>query len=226
MTASPLPPVLSLCTGAGFLDRAFIDTGFNVIAGCEIDPRMRAMYAALCGGEPLCYDLRGLPAIVAGQHFTGVIGGPPCQAHSKLRAMRGARFSDMGPAVDRLLASITCDWFLFENVIRIPIFGAQHTRLDAMHFHRPHQSRPRWFTHSRNLPPPAPIYSGTVDDLMAYPVVAGRLYGPKRGAVLQGLPEFASLPFPCVDLQAGLANAVCYPLALAWAQQAAAPDPP
>jgi hypothetical protein len=52
---------------------------------------------------------------------------------------------------------------------------------------------------------------------MAYPGVYGRLYGPKRGAVLQGYPAVAAMPFPCVTLQHGLADAVPYPLALAWA---------
>lgn len=50
-----------------------------------------------------------------------------------------------------------------------------------------------------------------------YEVVAGRIYGPKRGAKLQGYPAAAELPFPCVTLQHGLADAVPYPLALAWA---------
>lgn len=201
------------------LDRAFLNAGFEVIPGCEIDPRMRAMYATLCGGEPLRHDLRDLPAIVAGQHFSGVIGGPPCQAHSKTRAMRPPKFPDLSAAVDRLLASITCDWYLLENVAPIPIYGSSRIRLDAMHFYRPHQSRPRWFTF-RGLTPPRPLYHGTVDDLMAYPTVAARTYGPRRGAILQGYPEFYDLPFPCVDLQLGLANAVPYPLAMAWALQA------
>jgi hypothetical protein len=53
---------------------------------------------------------------------------------------------------------------------------------------------------------------------MAYSVVAGRIYGPKRGAKLQGYPAAADLPFACVQLQHGLADAVPYPLALAWAE--------
>jgi hypothetical protein len=209
--------VLSICTGMGLLDRAFLDAGFEVVPGCEIDPEKRAMYRALCGGNPLVRDLADLPAAVSGQRFDGVIGGPPCQAHSKLRAMRKPKFPDLTPLVLELLGVVICDWFVFENVAPLAIPGATHTRLNAMHFHAPHQSRERWFTHSPDLIPPRALFRGSVDDLMAYPVVAARIYGPKRGAVLQGYPAVADLPFPCVQLQHGLADAVPYPLALAWA---------
>ena len=64
------------------------------------------------------------------------------------------------------------------------------------------------------------MYSGSVDDLLAYPAVYGRLYGPRRGAVLQGYPAAADLPLSCSERQEVLANAVPYPLALAWARQA------
>ena len=61
------PLVLSICTGMGLLDRAFMDAGFEVVPGCEIDGSKRAMYAKLCGGVPLVHDLADLPAAVAGQ---------------------------------------------------------------------------------------------------------------------------------------------------------------
>lgn len=213
--------VLSICTGAGLLDRAFLDTGFDVIPGCEIDPVMRRLHKQLCGGAYLCQDLADLPDIVRGQHFAGVIGGPHCQSHSKMRAMRSPKFPDLTPLVLRLLEAVSCDWFVLENVAPIAVPGARHVRLDAMHFYTPPQSRPRWFTFSPGLTPPAALYGGTVDDLMAYPVVMGRVYGPKRGAILQGYPAFADLPSRCADLQLGLANAVPYPLAFGWAVSAA-----
>jgi hypothetical protein len=223
--------VLSICTGMGLMDRAFIDAGFGVTPGCEIDYDKRAMYQALCapadGYDPidlphLAHDLADLPAALSGRtycspHFDGMIGGPPCQSHSKLRAMRAPKFPDLTPLVIDALTLVNPDWFLFENVVPIDIPGAVHTRCNAMHFYRPHQSRSRWFTHSPNITPPKPLYSGNVDDLMAYSVVAGRIYGPKRGAKLQGYPAAADLPFPCVQLQHGLADAVPYPLAAAWA---------
>lgn len=211
--------VLSICTGMGLLDRAFMDAGFEVVPGCEIHAEKRAMYRALCGGDPLVHDLKDLPAAVVGQHFDGIIGGPSCQAHSKLRAMRTPKFPDLTPLVDAVLDAVQPEWFVFENVTPVRLASAAYkaTRCNAMHFYQPHQSRERWFTHSDNIRPPRPIFKGTVDDLMAYPVVAARIYGPKRGAKLQGYQAVSSLPFPCVQLQHGLADAVPYPLALAWA---------
>lgn len=211
--------VLSICTGMGLMDRAFLDAGFDVAPGCEIDPDMRAMHSALCGGEYLAHDLADLIPLVRGMHFDGVIGGPPCQAHTKLRAMRKPKFPDLTPLVNELLQAVTCDWYVFENVRPIAIPDARTVRLNAMHFYQPHQSRDRWFTY-RGLAFPMPHFSGDVDDLRAYSVVAGRIYGPKRGAWLQGYPKAAELPFPCVTLQKGLANAVPYPLAWRWAIEA------
>jgi len=223
--------VLSICTGMGLLDRAFMNAGFSVTPGCEIDHEKRAMYQALCaptdGYDPLnhphlVHDLADLPAALSGRnycspHFDGMIGGPSCQSHSKLRAMRAPKFPDLTPMVIDVLTLVNPDWYCFENVVPIDIPGAVHTRCNAMHYYQPHQSRSRWFTHSPNITPPKPVYHGSVDDLMAYSVVAGRIYGPKRGARLQGYPAAADLPFPCVQLQHGLADAVPYPLALAWA---------
>lgn len=225
--------VLSICTGMGLLDRAFMDAGFEVVPGCEIDPQKRAMYRELCGGEPLVHDLADLPAALLRMgggyctpHFDGLIGGPSCQSHSKLKAIRDPKFPDLTDLVNNLLCAVNPEWFVFENVVPIDIdIGivshepiAIATRCNAMHYYQPHQSRSRWFTHSPNIKPPKPKYSGNVDDLMAYSIVAGRIYGPKRGARLQGYPAAADLPFPCVQLQHGLADAVPYPLALAWAE--------
>lgn len=222
---------LSICTGMGLLDRAFMDAGFEIVPGCEIDPQKRAMYAAMIGHigsvaaqigcDPyVCHDLKDL---IAGARYLvpvdGIIGGPSCQWHSKLKSIRTPKFPDLTPLVNDLLALVPHDWFCFENVVPIDIPGAVHTKCNAMHFYQPHQSRVRWFTHSPNITPPKPVYSGSVDDLMAYSIVAGRIYGPKRGARLQGYPAAADLPFPCTQLQHGLADAVPYPLALAWANQ-------
>ena len=218
-TTTECERVLSICTGMGLLDRAFMDAGFDVVPGCEIDPQKRAMYKALCGREPLVHDLADLPEALRGEHFDGFIGGPSCQAHSKLRSIRTPKYPDLTPLVDRLFELVGRNWFVFENVA--PVYldrDCLAIRLNAMHFYTPHQSRSRWFTYSTNLKPPEPVFKGSVDDLMAYSVVAGRIYGPKRGAKLQGYPAAAELPFPCVQLQHGLADAVPYPLALAWAE--------
>lgn len=212
--------VLSICTGMGLLDRAFVDAGFTVIPGCEITYAMRGMYQHLIGPEPhLTHDLKDLPDIVRGQHFEGIIGGPPCQAHSRMRAIHNPKFPDLTPLVRNLLRATTCDWFLFENVTPVIIPGAQACKMNAMHYAKPHQCRERCFTF-KNLTPPRRRFLGTVDDLLAYPAVIGKIYGPKRGAVLQGYPEAANLPVSSNDLQLGLANAVPYQLGSAWAKEA------
>lgn len=215
--------VLSICTGMGLLDLAFMHAGFTVRNGCESDIEQRQLYGALVDPRaPIEHDLIALARNMALYPFTrlprcGLIGGPPCQSHSKLRAMRSPKFPDLTKHVRMLMRAQDFSWFVLENVVPIDIPGAVHTRLNAMHFYKPHQSRERWFTHSANITPPKPKYRGTVDSLMAYPVVAGRIYGPKRGAILQGWPAAAKLPFPCAQVQKGLANAVPYPLGLAWA---------
>lgn len=217
---SPEGCVLSICTGMGLMDRAFMDAGFDIAPGCEIDPEMRAMYAALCGTRHhLTQDLADLIDFVRGKSYRGIIGGPPCQANTRLKSIRAPRFPDLTPLVSRLLEVVTCDWYVLENVRPLAISGARHCRLDAMHYYKPHQSRSRWFTYQGVLAPP-PRYHGDVDELRAYPVVAGRIYGPRRGAWLQGYKAAARLPFPCVTLQKGLANAVPYPVGLAWAEEA------
>lgn len=211
--------LLSLCTGMGMMDRAYLDAGFDVVPGCEIDPEMRQMYRLLCGGKPLVEDIADLPRRVRGMRFDGIIGGPPCQAHSSLRAMRAPKFADLTPHVERVLAACRWHFYKFENVVPLDLLMSRTVLLNAMHFYRPHQSRPRWFTYSGSLTPPQGRHQGDVDDLCAYSTVAGRIYGPKRGAILQGYRKASSLDVPCQILQKGLANAVPYPLALAWARQ-------
>ncbi len=211
--------VLSICTSAGLLDKAMLAAGWDVVPGCEIMPHKRAMYRDWCGGRHLCDDLLDLVPLVNGHKFDGIVGGPPCQSHTKLKAMRAPKFPDLTIPLGHLLMCVSWKWFLFENVAPLCIGVAKHSRLNAMNFGTPHQSRARWFTHSRNLTPPTPIYPGTADDLKAYSVVAGRIYGPKRGAWLQGWPEFSELPFPCPQLQEALADGVPRCLADAWIKQ-------
>lgn len=210
--------ILSLCTSAGLWDRAWQEAGHEVVAGCEIMPHKRAMYEVFCGESHLCHDLADLPALVAGQHFDGIIGGIPCQSRSKLRAIREPKFPDLLPGLKAVLAACSWDWALLENVAPLDLPGFGRVCMNAMHFAAPHQSRERWFTYSPNLVPPAKLFHGDVDDLMAYSVVAGRIYGPKRGSKLQGWPEFMSLAgkFSCVQMQEALADGVPRGLADAW----------
>lgn len=214
--------ILSLCTSAGLWDRALIDAGHTVVAGCELMPHKRAMYKAWCGGEHLCADLNDLPEhpMVQGQDFDGVIGGIPCQTRSVTRAMRPPKFPDLLGQVVEVLKACTWRWCVLENVRPLSLAvlppGFQHVAMNAMSYAQPHQSRLRHFTYRGLAKPPAGAYPGNCDDLKAYPVVAAKIYGPKRGAWLQGWPEFAKLPFPCLRLQEALADGVPRCLAAAW----------
>lgn len=208
--------ILSLCTSAGLWDKAWLEAGHEIIPGCEIMPHKRAMYEAFCGGKHLCHDIADLPALIAGQHFDGIIGGIPCQSRSKLRSIRDPKFPDLLAAAMNVLGACAWDWCLMENVRPLDITGFKAVRMNAANYGQPHQSRERHFTYSPNLTAPAESFPGSVDDLKAYSVVAGRIYGPKRGAWLQGWPEFAALKFPCTQKQEALADGVPRCLADAW----------
>lgn len=212
--------VLSICTGMGLLDRAFLDEGFEVVPGCEVDADMRALYQQVCGNGFIANDIREMTAMLkdAPRRFAGVIGGPPCQAHSKLRARWEPRFPDLTAEVQETLDAVGPEWFLFENVVPVQVQGAERIRLDAMHYGKPHQSRPRWFSHSPNLTPPEPLYNGDSTSLLAYPGVYGKLYGLSRAAIIQGYPAARGLDAPSRAVVRGLANAVHYGLAREWAR--------
>lgn len=182
-------------------------------------PHKRDMYRDFCNGVPLCEDIHRLASIIRGMRFDGIIGGIPCQSRSKLRAIRDPKFPDLLTPLQKIIDSCKWDWCLFENVAPLNLSGPfDLIKMNAMHYGKPHQSRERWFTYSRNLDIPHKLYNGTVDDLMAYPVVAGRIYGPKRGSILQGWPEFMQLSgkHSCVHMQEALADGVPRGMADAW----------
>lgn len=212
--------ILSLCVSAGLWDRAWLERGHTVVAACELMPHKRAMYRAFCGQDVMTPDLADVAGMVAGQRFDGVISGIPCQSRSKLRAIRAPKFPDLLPHLLDVLEVIDWEWCIAENVEALDVPWLASVKMNAMNYGVPHQSRERWFTYSKNLQAPAQLYPGDVDDLMAYSVVAGRIYGPKRGARLQGWPEFSALPFPCAQLQEALADGVPRGLADAWIDSA------
>lgn len=99
--------VLSLFPGIGLLDMAFEAEGFCVVRGPDL----------LFGG-----DIRRFhpPAGV----FDGVIGGPPCQAFSRLVHMiraQGFRVAEnLIPEFERVVDAARPDWFVMENVPDAP----------------------------------------------------------------------------------------------------------
>ena len=99
--------VLSLFPGIGLLDRAFEDEGFCVVRGPDL----------LWGG-----DIRKFHP-PAGR-FDGVIGGPPCQAFSRLvhvvRANGHKVADNLIPEFERVILEAFPRWFLMENVEAAP----------------------------------------------------------------------------------------------------------
>ena len=99
--------VLSLFPGLGLLDRAFEEQGFCIVRGPDL----------LWGG-----DVRRFHP-PAGK-FDGIIGGPPCQAHSNLARLnerRGVRRKpDLIPEFARCVEEAAPNWFLMENVPAAP----------------------------------------------------------------------------------------------------------
>jgi DNA (cytosine-5)-methyltransferase 1 len=96
--------ILSLFPGIGLLDRAFEQAGFCVVRGPDL----------LWGGDiRRFHPPRNL--------FWGVIGGPPCQDFSAAR-----RSPPTGYGVEMLAEFVRClieihpDWYLMENVPRVP----------------------------------------------------------------------------------------------------------
>jgi len=102
--------VLSLFPGIGLLDQAFEAEGFCVVRGPDL----------LWGGDVRTFHP---PA----GRFDGVIGGPPCQAHSRLAALvrhvhgDDAVAPDMIPDFVRVIEEARPAWFLMENVPGAPV---------------------------------------------------------------------------------------------------------
>jgi DNA (cytosine-5)-methyltransferase 1 len=102
------PLVLSLFPGIGLLDMAFEEMGFCVVRGPDL----------LWGG-----DVRRFSAPPG--RFDGVIGGPPCQAWSRLRFIvehNGFHVApDLIPEYERIVAEAAPRWFVMEEVAAAPV---------------------------------------------------------------------------------------------------------
>lgn len=90
--------VLSLFPGADLLGRAFEAAGWCVVRGPDI----------LWGGD--ISSFHAMPGV-----FSGVIGGPPCQVHSRA-AQVGTSATDRIPDFRRVVAEAQPDWAVMENV--------------------------------------------------------------------------------------------------------------
>mgnify|MGYP001589383227 CR=1 FL=1 len=101
--------ILSLFPGIGLLDMAF-EQVFDGIAAIVRGPDL------LWGGDIQRFH-------VPAGHFWGIIGGPPCQAFSRLRYLNplcGAKQGNQIPQYERVCTEAQPDWFLMENVPDAP----------------------------------------------------------------------------------------------------------
>lgn len=101
------PLVLSLFPGIGLLDRAFELAGFCVVRGPDL----------IWGGDVRTFH-------PPPEMFAGVIGGPPCQIHSRLRHLNplaGQKHGDMIPEFARCAYEAQPKWWLMEEVPEAPI---------------------------------------------------------------------------------------------------------
>lgn len=103
-----MPLVLSLFPGIGLLDMAFEEEGFCVVRGPDL----------LWGGD--VHRFHPPPG-----RFDGVIGGPPCQAFSRLRHMVAANgfavAPNLIPEFERIVDEAAPRWFVMENVEAAPL---------------------------------------------------------------------------------------------------------
>lgn len=99
--------VLSLFPGIGLFDQAFELEGFTVVRGPDV----------LWGGDIHTFH----PPL---DKFDGVIGGPPCQAFSRLRHLvehNGYQTApNLIPEFERCVSEAKPDWFVMENVPDAP----------------------------------------------------------------------------------------------------------
>lgn len=148
--------VLSLFPGIGLLDMAFEQEGFCVVRGPDL----------IWGG-----DVRSFHP-PAGR-FDGVIGGPPCQSHSRFRGLVHATgkktAEDLIPEYERVVALAQPSWFLMENVEDSPepVVGGYSTHRFVLSNRDlgEEQNRVRAFTFGRRLDALGDLLRGETPDL-------------------------------------------------------------
>lgn len=100
--------ILSLFPGIGLLDMAFEEAGFCVVRGPD----------QLWGGDVHQFHP---PA----GRFDGIIGGPPCQAFSRMRHIVKANGFETKPNLipefERVISEAQPEWFVMENVQDAPL---------------------------------------------------------------------------------------------------------
>jgi DNA (cytosine-5)-methyltransferase 1 len=177
--------VLSLFPGIGLLDMAFEEEGFCVVRGPDV----------LWGGDIKRFHP---PAGV----FAGVIGGPPCPAHSEIGRL--VRYNghdvapDLIPEYERCVDEAHSHWFVMENVPGSPAptvanYAIHSFVLDA-HWVNAEQGRERCFSFGIQGSQAIDLrqyieYAALCPQRRAYTVLAG--HGSVAGQRDRGLPGYS-----------------------------------
>ncbi len=217
--------VLSLFPGVGLFDRGFEDSGFCVVRGPDL----------IFGGDVRKFHV---PAC----HFTGIIGGPPCQRFSMAnrdRSRDGHSAADLEMILEylRIVNEAQPDWFLMENVSGSPVvtelvsegYWVQLFTLDASHCGSEQHRLRKFhfgFREGREL-----VIKRDAAASQSQPTCLaseGKRAGRRPWAKfceLQGLPAGYDLPgFTVMEKYRAVGNGVPYPLAFALAQAIVARD--
>jgi len=180
--------VLSIFPGIDVLGMGFEEEGFCIVRGPDV----------LWGGD--IHDFHP-PAGV----FDGVIGGPPCQAFSRVRHLNPhtGKHGNLIPEFERCVREACPDWFLMENVSDAPApvvdgygvvsrllnnrwLGAEQDRLRRFSFGR-HEAAPCFSVQEVALE--SPLYTQAVTcDPRAVPVAIGGSGKPKTVTAEHGTP--------------------------------------
>lgn len=117
--------IVSLFSGAGFLDFGFSENGFSIIRGYELVPEFADAnnFNHQCRyGHDKTIVYPGDITLVAAQdipHSDGIIGGPPCQdfsvGNAKSPGVNGERGKLVWDFLDKI-SYLKPNFFLFENV--------------------------------------------------------------------------------------------------------------
>jgi DNA (cytosine-5)-methyltransferase 1 len=215
--------VLSLFPGIDILGRGFEEEGWCVVRGPDV----------LWGG-----DIRGFHP-PAGR-FEGVIGGPPCQAFSRINQVNRARYGDESIAPDlipefrRVVQESGADWYVMENVTNayapsVDGYAERKIEIDNHWFGVSSQTRRRAFwsnlilhVETPALVPtektPAITSKGHADWRRC--CASGHTIKPADAAEKQGLSRdfLGGAPFTQIGKMRVLANAVPLPMARAIAK--------
>jgi DNA (cytosine-5)-methyltransferase 1 len=210
--------VLSLFPGADLLGKAFELEGFTVVKGPDV----------VFGSSVRDFN----PPT---ERFDGVIGGPPCQAFSQMKALQktAGRHGNLVPEFERVVAAANPNWFLMECVKQAPIPSVDGYIVTSILLNNcwlgEEQNRLRRFTFGSKQPHAFRVFANQNIKPKARTVSAGHgaVMSHERGNLsiaemcrLQGLDEsfLSDTPFTAQGKRKLIGNGVPIPMGRAIAR--------